>query len=62
MSLKSAGRRPDTQNLPGLNWCFEPFERNGAMIPKPELTAHETLRRRVNDQLIGFCKPLKASG
>jgi hypothetical protein len=44
-----------------LNWCFEPFERDGSKISKRELTAYETLRRRVNDQLIGFCKHLKAS-
>ena len=62
MSLKWAGQRPDTQNLPGLNWCFEPFERQNTMISKPELTAHESLRCWVNDQLIGFCYPLKASG
>ena len=62
MRLKSAGRRPDTQNLPGLDGCVEPFQRNGAKICKLELIADKTFRHRVNDQLIGLCQCLEASG
>jgi hypothetical protein len=60
IGVKSAGRLPTTQHLPGLDRCVEPFQRHSAKIRNIEPIADKTFRRWVDDQLIGLCQRLKA--
>ena len=45
-----------------MHWRFESLKRKGASIRKLELISDQALRRRVNNQLIGFGQRLQARG
>src|SRR4029077_15557414 len=60
MGLKSAGRQPSTQHLPGLDKDVEPFQSKDAKIRELEFISDKTFCHRVNDQLIGLCQCLEA--